>query len=104
MKIENFTGRIIDVGQSMPQSAHWNSGVARRRFTHEFTFRPIGITNPCVFDKPLMPHPAVWTVGAAEKYRSAAEQPGFDVSAREDFPSGLRTTDHKHAHKANSCC
>jgi hypothetical protein len=39
------------------------------RLLHEFTFRPVGIANPCVFDKPLMPRPAVWTTSAAEKYR-----------------------------------
>ena len=44
-----------------------------RRLPDEFTFRLVGIANPCVFDKPLMPHLAVWTVGPAEKYRSAAE-------------------------------
>jgi len=43
--------------------------VERRRSSYEFTFRPVGIADPCVFDKPLMLHPAVWTVGAAEKYR-----------------------------------
>src|SRR6516164_7788585 len=78
--------------------------VERRRSSYEFTFRPVGIADPCVFDKPLMLHPAVWTVGAAEKYRGAAEEPGFDVSARGDCPSCLRATNHKHAHKANSCC
>jgi hypothetical protein len=61
---------------------------------HEFTFRPVGIANPCVFDKPLMPHLAVWTVGAAEKYRGAAEEPRFDVSARGDYLACLRATNH----------
>ena len=43
------------------------------RLLRGFTLRPVGIANPCVFDKPLMPRPAVWTVGAAEKYRGAAK-------------------------------
>jgi hypothetical protein len=42
-------------------------------YPQDFTFRRVRITNPCVFDKPLMPRPAVWTVGAAEKYRGAPE-------------------------------
>ena len=49
------------------------SHTKHRRSPHEFAFTPVGIANPCVFDKPLMPYPAVWTVGAAEKYRGAAE-------------------------------
>jgi hypothetical protein len=64
----------------------------RRRFTRSHSrvvdyptnsLRPVGIANPCVVDKPLMPYPAVWTVGTAEKYRGV-EQPGFDVSVRGD--------------------
>jgi len=56
-----------------PGGAISHRRIKRRRSPHEITFRQVGIANPCVFDKPVMPHPAVWAVGAAEKYRGAAE-------------------------------
>jgi hypothetical protein len=65
-----ITGAIVTpTGWAAP----FHIRIKGRRLPHEFTLRQVGIANPCVFDKPLMPHPAVWTVGAAEKYRGAAE-------------------------------
>ena len=62
--------------------------------------RKFGIADPGISGEPLMQYAAERTVSPAKKYRTDAEGHGCDISPSRNLPSGLRASDHDHAHVA----